>query len=114
MRRAVLALASSLAFAACEAKAPEPEGPIPALSRPGLSWIVTRGDKTVFTMKNEAGRIRWPHGETDHAFVSGVVSDRREEDRLRKIVKRSRHFRDLINQLQGSGYGVAPAEAVAP
>lgn len=114
MRKAALALAASLGLAACEGKNSEPSGPVPALSRPGLAWTVTRGDKIVFTMKNEPGRIQWPHGETEHGFVSGVVSDRREEARLRGIVKRSRHFRDLINRLQSSGYGVAPAEAVTP
>lgn len=110
------ALLGVLALAACE-KAPPPadsEGPVPALSRVGLAWSVTKGDKPVFAMKNEAGDIRWKAETRGHPFVSGELVEPKEEDRLRRVVKRSRHFRDLINQLQLAGYGVAPASPPPP
>lgn len=110
------ALFAVLASAACEKAPPpgEPEGPVPALSQVGLAWSVSKGDKPVFTMKNEPGRIRWKAETKEHPFVSGALVEPREEERLRRTVKRSRHFRDLINQLQLAGYGVAPASPPPP
>lgn len=106
----MLALAVAL-WAGCGEKEKPVTGPIPALSRPGLQWQVSRGERRVFSMTNEAGRVHWTKGETESNFVSGVVSDAREEARLRQILKQSRHFRDLVHQLERAGYGVAPADA---
>lgn len=115
MRLRALACAALVALAAsccaCGGPDKEPEGPVPALSRAGSKWQATRGDRKVFTMTNEPGVIRWTQGETEHPFLTGAVADPREDARLRRLVKQSRHFRDLVHRLERAGYGVAPAEA---
>lgn len=88
-------------------------GPVPALSRTGARWQVKRGDRPVFSIVNEPGKMRWSTGALDHPFASGVVQDPREEPKLRLIVKQSRHFRDLVHRLETAGYGVAADGAPA-
>ncbi|MBI4347273.1 MAG: hypothetical protein HY553_10490 [Elusimicrobia bacterium] len=110
-RVAVLALLLAAAFGGCRPAEPEGEGPVPALSRSGSRWQVSRGDKPVFAMANEGGKIQWAKGgETEHYFVSGTVSDTREDARLKQLVRQSRHFRDLVHRLNRAGYAVAPAD----
>ena len=113
-----LALGALIAFglAGCGgAEAPQESAvePVPALSRAGAKWQVTRGDRRVFSINNEPGIIRWTKSEDKHPFASGAIADPREEARLRQIVKQSRHFRDLIHRLERAGYGVASADAPA-
>ncbi|MBI4424471.1 MAG: hypothetical protein HY554_12120 [Elusimicrobia bacterium] len=109
--RSRIAAAAALllaALAACSGPA-EPEAPLPALSRPGMRWQVTRGDKAVFSMANASGRVDWGSQETDHPFLTGEVLDAKEETRLRLLLKKSRNFRDFVNQLGRAGYGVSAA-----
>lgn len=109
LARALLLLVAALG--ACRPEQPEGDGPVPALSRAGSRWQVSRGDKPVFAMANEGGKIQWAKGgETEHYFVSGTVSDAREDARLKQLVRQSRHFRDLVHRLNRAGYAVAPAE----
>ena len=117
-RPAAVLLALAAALSAC-GRSDEPEGePRPALSRPGSRWQVTRGDLPVMTLTNAPGAVRWLDGQAEHPFVSGEASDRREEPRLKDLVRRSHHFRDLIHRLERAGYGVAeiqpPPPAAAP
>ncbi|MBI5200868.1 MAG: hypothetical protein HY925_04710 [Elusimicrobia bacterium] len=107
-----LALAALLALCACgRSNEPAQDGPVPALSRSGSRWQVSRGDRRVFTFTNEAGKVKWAKGgETDSLFVSGVVSDPKEDARIKTLLRQSRHFRDLVNRLSRAGYGVSPAE----
>lgn len=87
---------------------------MPALSRAGSRWDVSRGNRVVFRMENAPGRVEWPTGETPHPFVSGRVLDRKEESRLRPIVLHARHFRDLVHRLEQAGYGVGAAADGGP
>lgn len=109
---AALLLAAPLACG----RSPDPaqEGPVPALSRTGSRWQVSRGERRVLSMANEAGNIRWAKGgETPSLFVSGAVSDPKEDARLKLLLRQSRHFRDLVHRLERAGYGVAPADSPA-
>lgn len=108
------ALAALLGLAACDRGGgvqEEAGETVPALSRAGASWQVSRADRRVFSLVNAPGKIRWSRDETDHPFASGRLKDPREEARLKQLVKQSRHFRDLIHRLERAGYGVSAADA---
>lgn len=111
----ILAMLLLAALCACN-RSPDPsqEGPVPALSRTGSRWQVSRGERRVLSISNEAGKVRWAKGgETPSLFVSGAVSDPKEDARLKMLLRRSRHFRDLVHRLERAGYGVAPADSPA-
>ncbi len=90
------------------------EGPVPALSRSGSRWQISRGDRRIFSMANEAGKVKWAKGgETESLFVNGQVTDPKEDARLKLLLRQSRHFRDFVHRLERAGYGVSAAETPA-